>query len=460
MRRASTKKAQESPTQQPGFKKVRRTEEFIEAVKDETQPTVITVPATEIEDEEPLDRFEQFFAQVRDQQGWTLLVYRLNNFFKDGKTDLRGDKTYVGRITFDPDTYLDDIQAMCLDGGAFKLQAKTPDGHFSEQWVEQIMPLKSNKAAAAANTHFFIQPPANGQPAPEPRDTLKEFLQSLKTVKEIKEVIGGNENHNPPIAPVTTIEREPLQERIISAALDAVLKEKPADAADILKAYLAPAKDDFSWGEIIKELIKPLAPIAMGLLQAYAANQARAAQQPPPQNGQPQQAALPAMTTPPMQPQAPQPTVTIQNMATGDVTGYPAGMEPPPGWMVVQPFTAMADMPPASVTQPTQPDNPEDETDMAQDELLDTLANMLDDCVRRGMSDPAVIESGRQMIVDFKTKFPKLDAFIGMLVTMPPQGVLGFLAMQFSELAPLVNNPVAIQVITDLQAAIKPEPVQ
>lgn len=460
--------------QQPGFKKVRRTEEFIEAVKDDSaQPQTITIPAEVIEDDEPVDRFEEFFSRVRDQQGWTLLVYRLNTFDKDGKTDLRGNNTYMGRITFDPDTYLDDIQSMCPEGGAFKLQAKTPDNRYSEQWMEKVAPIKSNKLASASNTHYIIQPQGNGQPAEPQRDTLKEFLASLKTVKEIKEVIGNGEPPPVQATPVqAVVEPPPLQDRIIEAALNAALKtEKPETVAGLLQSYLNPRSDEFSWKEIIGEVVKPMVPMFMGLLSAYMQNQARQQQAAVYQASvaqNTQQALPPPQTQPPS-------AYRIRNQQTGEENIMPVFMALPDGWTVVGPaeyapqatpaFPASQDtfvMPTMEIPQNapapmSQIADTEDEDEMAENELLDGLVDMLQDCVNRAASDPTVIEAGRKEIADFRKRFPSMTRMIDMLASAPPVAVIGMLSFNYPAVAPLVNNAVAVQVIEDLQAALKRE---
>lgn len=461
MRRKKAESPATIPQQPLGIKKVRRTEEYQEAVKPEEERPVITIPAEVVEDEEPVDRFEEFFSRVRDQQGWTLLVYRLNSFDKDGKTDLRGNNTYMGRITFDPDSYLDDVQAMCPEGGAFKLQAKTPDNRYSEQWVEKVAPLKVTRAPGS--THYIIQPSANGNEVPEPpRDTLAEFLKSLKTVKEIKEVIGNGETPVREAIPVAaTVEREPLQDRIIGAALESVFKSgKPETAEEILRAYIAPQREE-GWTELIKELVKPLAPIVMNIIAAYMQGQAARAQAQG-QVAQAQQAPQPQL--PPQSNPQPwdQPLTVPPTSSMSFPLEIPQNAEPydtlQPG---MNPFAPSQTMMPTVTASSDEPLTFEEEEEMGRDDLVYSLAEMLEQCVRRAAADPNTIELGRLEVVKYKQRFPMMTGIIDALTTLPPEAIIGMLAMKVPEVAAMINNDVARQTILDFQAALRrPEVVQ
>jgi hypothetical protein len=475
--RRSSKAEKPQPATPAGMEKVRVTKEFIQPIEASTKQ-VIEVNAddvTDVTDEPQLDRFDKFFARVREEQGWRIVIYRLNSFHKDGRTDLRADKTYVGNIVFDPDTYLDDVQRMWPEGGTFKIQSKTPDNEWFEQWTETIAPVRNPTAAGAPQTHYFIQQqPAQQQTTTEPRDTLKEFLASLKTVKEIKEVIGDNGQQQQPIREATpvTVEPPPLQDRIIEAALNAALKtEEPKTIAGLLQSYLNPRSDEFSWKELIGEVIKPMVPMFMGLVGAYMQNQALRQQQ---QAQAGQQASATQNTQGQLPPARTPGTVLIQS-AQGAVYEVDYTSQVPDGYTTIagsfvpsvqspQQQQPTFTMPTFEIPQNAMPSqapleprtaNEDEEAEMAEGDLIDSLVSMLQDCVNRAASDPAVVEAARKEIVEFKQRFPKLDQFITMLASAPPIFVIGMLSMQYPGVAPLVNNPVAIQVIEDLQAALK-----
>lgn len=471
MRRAKAQPAPQAPPDDDRVKVVER-REYVQRVSSqppaEKPPIDIVVAPVE---EESGDDLLDFLTELEEEIGLSLRVDRLPQYSVNGKWNKGAafefcDNIPVNKSDLKSGAYMSMIRDL-FGPAAYRCTLREVGAGIIRSWPIKIAaPMSQPQQRAPGSSVIYQQ--ASAEPLPQ-RDTLKEFLESLKTVKAIREVFGDT-NYVQPVAPVTpTVEREPLQDRIIGAALDAVLKEKPSDAADILRAYVSPPKED-SWGDILKELVKPLAPVLMGALAAFAQPRApqQATGQPTPQQAPLPQGALPPMPPPPvytdMGPQQPPPAVTIQNMVNGNLMMYPAGVEPPPGWMVMP---TPDQMPPGYIeqgqtfstgpSQPVlQPDETEGENEMAENELIETMVDMLDDCVRRMVSDPAVIEVAKQKLVAFKANYPALDRLIGMLVTMPPQAVLGFLALQYHELAPLVDNPIAVQVITDLQAAIKP----
>jgi len=486
MVRRTSKADKPQPATPAGMEKVRVTKEFIQPIEPSNGKTTIEIDAadvTDVTDEPQLDRFEKFFNRVREEQGWRIVIYRLNSFHKDGRTDMRADKTYVGNIVFDPDTYLDDIQRMWPEGGTFKIQSKTPDNDWADQWTETIAPVRNPTAAGAPQAHYFIQPsaPQSTQPAEPPRDTLKEFLTNLKTVKEIREAIGGDvtTTTSTPVVHPTVVEPPSIQDKIIEAALNAALKtEKPETIAGLLQSYLNPKSDELSWKEIIGEVIKPLLPLAGAIITTVLQRQAQ------------QQAMTQANVVQPTQAQlqgAP-PLITIQHGETGRMVQIPATQPIPDGWYSVQFQGNLSEAAQAQITQPASiqpaftmpmmeiPQNPpsgipiasmeqpgfssvqpveQDEDEMAENDLLDSLVDMLQDCVNRAASDPNVIEAGKREIVEFKQRFPKLTGIIDLLTTQPPVFVIGLLSGMYPSVAPLVNNPIAVQVIEDLQAALK-----
>lgn len=453
------------PATPAGMEKVRVTKEFIQPIETSNGKTTIEIdPAdvTEITDDPPLDRFEKFFNRVREEQGWRIVIYRLNSFHKDGRTDMRADKTYVGNIVFDPDTYLDDIQRMWPEGGTFKIQSKTPDNDWADQWTENVAPVRNPSSAGASQAHYFIQQqPAQPQAPIEQRDTLKEFLSSLKTIKEVKEVLGNGESSAVQATPVqAVVEPPPLQDKIVDVALNYLIKtEKPETVADVLKNYLGVgAKDEFSWKEIISEVIKPLVPLAGAVITSIL--QAQAARQQQGQTANVAHPTQPQLAAPMQQQQAQIPIPTQAQFGPG-VDQMQMYGQPAPGFTIPTmeiPQNSPDGIPIASTGQigfsSTQPVE-QDEDEMAENDLLDSLVDMLQDSVNRAASDPNVIEAGRREIIEFKQRFPKLTGMIDLLTTQPPVFVIGLLSGMYPNVAPLVNNPVAVQVIEDLQAALK-----
>lgn len=456
--------------------KVVERREYVQRIPNSPPPDKppIDIAAAPVEEEQG-DELLDFLAELEEEIGLSLRVDRLPQYTANGKWNKGAAFEFCDNIPVNKsDLKSGQYMAMIRDlfgPAAYRCTLREVGAGIIRSWPIKIAaPMQPPSQPRSNGSNIIYQQQASGEP-PVTRDTLQELLDAGEKMGKLKKIFGWDQQAPQPVAQptVATVEREPLQDRIIGAALDAVMKEKPADAADILRAYINPPSDSFSWKEIIGEVVKPLLPVVMNLVGAYMANAQRQAQAQQPT--QPQQAQLPAMA-PPVFVQQPQPPaqaamLAIQNMATGDLSSIPMGTEPPPGWMIVTATMPAMEIPhngqpaPALQPQPMLQNQPvEDEDEMAETDLIETLAEMLDDCVRRSVSDPRVIEAGRQKLVEFKTKFPALDRLIGMLVTMPPQAVLGFLAMQYEELTPLVTNPIAIQVITDLQAAIKPEPVQ
>ena len=465
VRRKKTEQAPSGPV--PGLKKVRTTVEYQEPIEEKAQ--TIEIPAREIiEDDEPLDKIGEFFNRIEVEQGWRIVVWRLPSFNRDGRSDSRADKVYLGNIPLDPDHYLETVQDM-WGAGTFKFESKDPDSKFGPKWVEHIGEKPTPQNQNGRGVHYIMQGNGNVPPVePAPvRDTLQELLDAGEKAQKLKRVFGW-ESEAPAVqaTPVTaTVEREPLQDRIIGAALEAALKSERSEQtlSDVLKAYLAPQKDE-SWVDLVKELVKPLAPVVMNLIGAYMQAQAARAQGQSAPPAQPQIAPPPVQTNPtdatwatatPFPGQ--QPTISSQ---------WPA-LEVPGNAPVYDTFQggsiAPAPLPGFPTTRPQDPDpfTEEDEEEMGRDDLVYNLAEMLESCVRMAASDPATVEAGRQEVMKYKARFPMMTGVIDALTTLPPEAIIGMLAMKVPQIATMINNDVAKQTIRDFQDALKrPEVIQ
>jgi hypothetical protein len=116
---------------------------------------------------------------------------------------------------------------------------------------------------------------------------------------------------------------------------------------------------------------------------------------------------------------------------------------------------------PAPNAVPENPITDEDEEEMGRDDLIYKLADMLEECVRRAVSDPEAIERGREEVQAYKRRFPLITGTIDALTTLPPEAIIGMLSLKVPEISLMINNKVAIQTIRDFQEALKrPEVVQ
>lgn len=439
------------------MKKVRTTEEYLAPIEEKTPP--IDIPAREIlEDDEPLDKIGEFFNRIEVEQGWRIVVWRLPSFNRDGRSDSRADKVYLGNIPLDPDHYLETVQEMWGEG-TYKFESKDPDSKFGPKWVEHIG-SKPMPNQPRGGVHYIVQPNGNGAPgevAPPPpvRDTLQELLDAGEKAQKLKKVFGWEQEApaREAIPVAATVEREPLQDRIIGAALESVFKSgKPETAEEILRAYIAPQREE-GWAELIKELVKPLAPIVMNIIAAYMQGQAARAQA----QGQaatvapPVQPQLPPQAEPNPSPYAPQfpPLEIPQNAEPYDTFQQGIGQTAAP-------------MPGLSLVQPQDdPMTEEEEEEMGRDDLVYSLAEMLEACVRQAAANPNTIELGRLEVVKYKQRFPLMTGVIDALTTLPPEAIIGMLAMKVPEVAAMINNDVARQTILDFQAALRrPEVIQ
>lgn len=432
------------------------------------EPQTVNVQATPI-DEETSDDLLDFLAELEEEIGLSLRVDRLPQYSANGKWHKGAtfefcDNIPINKGDLKSGAYMSTIRDL-FGPAAYRCTLREVGAGIIKSWPIKIAaPIaQPQQRQVGTSVIYQTQPQSNGEPAP-PRDTLQELLDAGEKVGKLRKVFGwDHEAPQPtpmPIAPV--VEPAPLQDRIVEAALNFALKtEKPETVAGLLQSYLNPRQDDFSWKEIIGEVVKPMIPMFMGLVSAYMHNQAVRAQQQAQaaqgQNGQGQQQALPPSSPASFQDSTMfhQPTQTAPPFQYWPEAGSVQTPPVQPGPTVMYPTMNMP-----QTTSAMALTEPEDTDEMAQDDLLEYLVGALQECVNRAASDPVVIEAGRREIAEFRARFPKLTQFVDMLASAPPVFVIGLLAGQFPTVAPLVNNPVAVRVIEDLQAALKKPEVE
>lgn len=400
-------------------KKVRKVEDYevLEPVN-QSQPRTITIPAREVvpDEEEFVDPVEQFLAQIDEEQGYVLRIDRLPQFRKTGIYGRGAPREFQGELPFSVQSYMLDIQAL-YGPGDYLLTLKETNGQFVKKWVEHIgapvVPATQSGSAQAGSPvpAAFAQ----AQPSATQRDSLDEFIQTAEKISKLRKALGweaepakARQQIETPTAPP----ERPLEERIIEKLLGLAEKNEPL-ADRLLDKYLGtPESKEPGWMEIVGEIFKPLVPV---LAQAIFA-QSRLP-------GQQQLASQPLLQSPQQLPQTPMTTA--------------------PG------VTAQA---PEGVADSQQSNGEEDEPFM---ELIDTLVDMLEKCVRQAAADPAVIDAGYQEVKAFRQRNPLLAGVIQMLVTGTPELVLGMLIGGYPELTQLQGNKIVLDSITALQAKLR-----
>lgn len=456
VRRKKTDEQVEQVPPVPSMKVVERREYMTPMQAAQPQePQTITVQATPV-DEESGDDLLDFLAELEEEIGLSLRVDRLPQYSANGKWHKGAtfefcDNIPINKSDLKSGAYMSTIRDL-FGPAAYRCTLREVGAGIIKSWPIKIAAPIAQPQQRQSNVIYQTQPQGNGQPTEAPRDALDEAVRVLEKVDRILKLSGRTQEAPTPPAPVIqpTQEKEPLENRIFEAALNYALKEeKPETISSLLQSVINPKQDDFGWKEIIGEVVKPMIPMFMGLVSAYMQAQAvKAQQQAQVANGtQPAQQALQ-----PMQPQQPQPPA--QYWPDSSMWQQPQPIPMQPGKVATFPAMDMPQNPIGDIKRVDNP-QPEDEDEMAEDNLLDDLVGMLQDCVNRAASDPDIIEAGRQEIIAFRARFPKASQMLDMLASAPPIAVIGLLSYNYPAVAPLVNNPVAVQVIEDLQAALK-----
>lgn len=393
------------------------------------------------------DEIERFLNELDQERGYALRVDKLPDFKRTGNWNPGRavvPREFQGEIPFSVHSYLSDIQSL-YGPGDFLLTLKDSSRQIVRKWPERIggpvqPPLTP---AVAGSTGISTAVPAK-QGEPE-MDSIEGFVRVAERLTKLRKAMGWE--HEPPqAAPVLSPTAEPprtLEEKIFEKLFD--LAGSREDVADrLLSKYLQPEKEDFSWSDVIKEVLKPIAeaaaPLVPALIGAYlrgtqpAALGGTAAGAPPPRP-----TAVPS-AMPPMGPHA----FTGRSDQWCEVCNLPDR----------HPIHNRTPL--TSATVAPEPDGLEDEA--PQMELIDSLVKMLDFCIRQSVADPAVIEQGYKEVQEFETAHPFLAAFVHSLASGPPEMVLGILLGVYPELSQaLVGNPVALEAIAALQAKLKGE---
>jgi hypothetical protein len=407
----------------PIKKHIRRVEEFDEYVSPETgkPQAAISIPAREVpeEEEDYIDPIEELLNQIDEEQQFLLRVDRLPEYARTGRSLGRGVATeYCDEFPFDPD-YMKLVQR--FGGGTYRLTLKNSSHKFVKQWKVHvanpvvIQPATPHASVSASHSPAYSQPVQQQQAdSLAPLSQLAEVAKQLKAIKRdmgwepepqtVKEIVRQAE-----------VVEKPLEEKILEKLLGLAEKNEPL-ADRLLGKYLGEEKHELGWKEIIAEIAKPIVPLIGHLMIAQLRAQQVAAGQP----------VTPA-------PQLPMPELPQMPMST------------PPG-VTDQAFQPSAD------SQPIQ--QFEDEPQM---ELIDSLVNMLDVCVRQAAADPAVIEAGRREVESFRHRNPLLAGMVTSLIADTPEGVLDKLAWVYPDYAQMKSNPIAIHTIAALQAKLRGE---
>jgi hypothetical protein len=449
----------------PGMETVKVIKEYTQPIQPTGEPTTksnvtfVTEP-TEDFPPDPNERIYNFLEQIRGEQNWRLVVFRLPNFNRDGRTDMRGPKVYCGNIPFEPDSYLDTIQDLCPEGGTFKIQAKNPEGQFSEQWIEHLMPIRKN----ANSQQVFLAAPLTAATAP-PVDTMDQFLTFAKRASEIREALGWQTPSQATApAPAVEIERQaPLTERLTDALVMKLVETGKPDALDRALDAIT-GKREPTWVEtIINDVIKPLIPAVLPLAQMFIQNAAAR------QAAMPQPAQIPAgnftgRLPDPLPGQNTWPPVA--NQASYDPSqraappGYPQGFQPQPqpqSQAVISPFQSQSqgtNYMPQSSTPIAPVHGEQNNSDDPFSELTEYLFEALENCIDAGMVDLQAIESSHAKIQAFCNQYPNLAGFVMNFAKGKPETTLGMMIASQPEIQSWQSNPVAIEAIKALQEKI------
>jgi hypothetical protein len=284
-RRKSTTPTQPPPAPALGVKKVRRTEEYTEAVKPEEKQVTITIPtAPPIEEEEEgfYDAIEDTLDELDFEELLMMRVERLPNFRRDGKAGQRNTvKEFVGTIPFSA-TFREDIQAL-YDGGDYRITLLDGQNRYASKEM-----LKGRKAiyritvadrpkqqpVIGSNGQIVMQ---RATPETAPQKGILEILEEqAKISKHMATIMNplGLQTATPsaPVAPVM-----PLEEEVTRA----VIKEVFASGDESLKKnalahFLGRDKEPGIWDKVVEKAIDAIAPaiapVANLLMQALLNN--------------------------------------------------------------------------------------------------------------------------------------------------------------------------------------------
>lgn len=410
-------------------KKVVRREEFV--VDEPSEHTtaarqIIDTTAREVGDSEDedfeSDPLDDFFAELEEEQGYSLYIERLLTHNANGRTDSRAAKEYVDTIPFDrssPYTYLKTIQEL-YGGGTYRFTLRGK-GRFTKQWVKTIAHKLTALSNQAGQGQIILQQPTPTQPAQPPIDPLDQLVQMAEKYAKIQKSFSAfgptqpQQQANP--SQIQQAEK-PLEEKIFEKLLGLAEKNEPL-ADRLLDKYLGnPEPKETSWTadlvELVKELGKPLVPLIAGLI-------ARQMQSPPP---------------------APYP-----QQPPGQLPAAPPQHEPG----ATDPYQTSQG--PGAVFESQEPE--EDEPLM---NLLDKLVKEVAQLAQQQANEIAVqaaAERGAGWVKEFKEEFPAASMFIAGLIHGTPVDVLKALESFSEDYQGISNIPVATLFVEKLQAALR-----
>lgn len=339
-------------------------------------------PGANIEDE-----IDQRFGA-----GW----YRVCERLASGK--LGHSWAVRGRDVSEPETIEDDESESDEPGVE---RERVVHHHHDAASVRDVAELAARRAVE--------QYKAEGAPATTAPNGFDDFLKAIERFETFKSKVIGSQPAPVQSNPVPATAEKSLEDRLLETVLVKALESGNDSTLDKVLEMLRPSKEP-TLMDGIADILKPLVPMVIPLLNGFIANGMNAAK--------------PQPTTPP--------TVLRSH--------------PVPQTAPTAPAAAPSTAPPSQELPMSEPTAQPVIDDPAQRAWVRLAKRMCEDCY-----DDASVLPSVEGIIDLVDRFNQFGPIVGQLISATPSDLLGMLAMQFPEYQGLQSLPHAVEWIQDLQ---------
>lgn len=339
------------------------------------------------------DPTERFITEMRSSPSkWDMCVYRLPNYDYDGRTDTRAHRERVGKLTFNPDTYEDDITRLYARPG--KVNTFLPLILKDNSIYSQLPVVRTEPQTPEENPAAYTQQPAmmNGAIAP-PVDPFLQLEKTLEFLARVRRVIPEPEPQAQP--QVNTTEQALLQ--IMNA--DGEVVESITDRLKGLMRRKDDGAREIGWMDLIMEAIK--ADVLPKMIREAKALILEV------RNDQAQETYTP------------QPAPTGQQLNRDNPGGARS----------------------TGVEMPQVVEHPE----------IQLLNFAVGAC-----SNNWPIEAASNWIIQFEEQNPSVTPYISLFIGMPPDTALQWVTQSVPNTAQVASLPHATDWVEKLQGALKP----
>lgn len=283
-------------TTEPAPKKERTKRVRKTTVEEFNQPIEEPKPVPAEAEPEPGDELNDIDSlldglEEEEQEHWTIRVERLPSFHKNGIAFSRtAEVEYCGVIPAHTE-YLE-IARGEFGPGTYRFILRDANGNWVKKWRRTISAMPATGApamypqtpGAPVKNYFFRgqQQQAGAVPVPEPtspvdqiknlREVMTEFAE-LRKVLGVQDQVGQSAATTPAVVSAEQNAEDKIKNKLLDVALDSVFKSGDEGRIEgVLDRVLGPREAEASWAnvamELMREVLKPLAPVAAQLVAA------------------------------------------------------------------------------------------------------------------------------------------------------------------------------------------------